>query len=78
VLTLPVVVYSALPFFAGAIRDARRRRPGMDVPIALGVGGAFLASAYATIAGHGPVYFDSVTMFVALVLTARLLELPRA
>ena len=75
VLTLPVVVYSALPFFAGAIRDARRRRPGMDVPIALGVGGAFLASAYATIAGHGPVYFDSVTMFVALVLTARLLEL---
>ena len=75
VLTLPVVFYCALPFFAGAIRDARRRRPGMDVPIALGVGGAFLASAYATIAGRGPVYFDSVTMFVALVLTARLLEL---
>jgi Cu2+-exporting ATPase len=75
VLTLPVVFYSALPFFAGALRDARRRRPGMDVPLALGVGGAFLASAYATIAGHGQVYFDSVTMFVALVLTARLLEL---
>jgi Cu2+-exporting ATPase len=75
VLTLPVVFYSALPFFAGALRDARRRRPGMDVPIALGIGGAFLVSAYATIAGHGPVYFDSVTMFVALVLTARLLEL---
>jgi Cu2+-exporting ATPase len=75
VLTLPVVLYSASPFFAGAIRDIRARRPGMDVPIALGIAGAFAASASATITGRGAVYFDSVTMFVALVLAARLVEL---
>jgi Cu2+-exporting ATPase len=75
VLTLPVVVYSAAPFAAGAWRSLRRRALGMDVPIALGVGAAFLASAFATVRGEGAVYFDSVTMFVALVLCARWLEL---
>ena len=74
VLSLPLVVYCAAPFFAGAWRDLRVRRPGMDVPIALGIGGAFAASAWATIVDRGDVYFDSVTMFVALVLVARLLE----
>jgi len=74
ILTLPVMLYSAAPFFVGAWRDLRVRRPGMDVPIALGIAAAFVASAYATVTGTGAVYFDSVTMFVALVLVARLLE----
>jgi Cu2+-exporting ATPase len=75
VLTLPVMLYSAAPFFVGAWRDLRARRPGMDVPIALGISAAFIASAYATLTSKGAVYFDSVTMFVALVLVARMLEL---
>jgi Cu2+-exporting ATPase len=75
VLTLPVMLYSAAPFFVGAWRDLRVRRPGMDVPIALGIAAAFIASGYATVTGKGAVYFDSVTMFVALVLVARMLEL---
>jgi Cu2+-exporting ATPase len=53
VLTLPAVLYCAGPFFKGALRDLRFRRLGMDVPIALGVTGAFAASASATIAGAG-------------------------
>jgi len=73
-LTVPVVLYSAQPFFAGALRDLRARSPGMDVPVALGVGAAFLASAWATWSGRGEVYFDSVTMFVFLLLGARYLE----
>lgn len=73
-LTLPVVLYSAAPFFRGAWRDLHLRRFGMDVPVALGVGGAFTASAWAALAGEGAVYFDSVTMFVALLLVARYLE----
>ena len=75
VLTLPVVMYSAAPFFAGALRDARSHRLGMDVPVAIGVAGAFLASAWSTWSGSGTVYYDSVTMFVALLLLARLAEL---
>ncbi len=75
VLTLPVVFYSAAPFFLGAWRDMRARRPGMDVPVALGVAAAFAVSAWATLTRQGDVYFDSVTMFVALLLVARWFEL---
>jgi len=74
-LTLPVVLYSAAPFFQRAVRDIRLRRLGMDVPVALGVGSAFLASLWATLT-HGPeVYFDSVTMFVFFLLGGRYLEM---
>jgi Cu2+-exporting ATPase len=41
-LTMPVVFYCAAPFFAGAWRDLRLGKLGMDVPVALGVGGAFV------------------------------------
>lgn len=75
VLTLPVVSYSAAPFFQRAWRDVRLRRLGMDVPVALGVGSAFLASLWATLT-HGPeVYYDSVTMFVFFLLGGRYLEM---
>ena len=75
VLTIPVVGYSAWPFFIGAWRDLRRRTLGMDVPVALGVGTAFVASVYSTFSGHGEVYYDSVTMFIFLLLTGRFLEM---
>jgi Cu2+-exporting ATPase len=75
VLTLPVVLYSAAPFFRNAWRDLRLKRVGMDVPVALGVGAAFLASLWATLVGAGEVYFDSVTMFVFLLLGGRYLEM---
>jgi Cu2+-exporting ATPase len=75
VLTIPVVLYSAWPFFIGAWRDLRRRTLGMDVPVALGVGTAFVASVYNTFSAHGEVYYDSVTMFIFLLLTGRFLEM---
>jgi Cu2+-exporting ATPase len=75
VLTLPALVYSAAPFFRGAWRDVVHLRLGMDVPVALGIGAAFAASAWATFSGTGAVYYDSVTMFIALLLIARFGEL---
>ncbi|WP_341675351.1 heavy metal translocating P-type ATPase [Niveibacterium sp. SC-1] len=74
-LTLPVVLYSAAPFFRRAWRDVRLRHLGMDVPVALGVGAAFLASLWATLTGGPEVYYDSVTMFVFLLLCGRYLEM---
>jgi Cu2+-exporting ATPase len=74
-LTLPVIAYSAWPFFAGAWRDLRGARLGMDVPVALGVAVAFGASAVATLRAAGDVYFDSVTMFVFLLLIGRYFEI---
>lgn len=75
ILTLPVILYSAAPFFTNAWRDVTLRRLGMDVPVALGVGSAFAASLWATLSGSGEVYFDSVTMFVFFLLSGRYLEM---
>ncbi len=75
VLTAPVVVVSAGPIFRSAWRQVRHAHVGMDVPVALGIGAAFVASVMATLQGHGETYFDSVTMFVAFLLAARYLEL---
>jgi Cu2+-exporting ATPase len=74
VLTMPVVLFSAAPFVRAAASQLRTRSVGMDLPIVLGLGAAFAASAVATLRAQGPVYFDSITMFVALVLGVRWLQ----
>jgi len=74
-LTLPVVVYSAKSFFTSAWRDLKRRQLGMDVPVSIAIGSAFLASAWATVTGSGEIYFDSVTMFTFFLLAGRFLEM---
>ena len=73
-ITLPALLFSGWSFLQGSLRDLRMRRLGMDVPVVLGLWAAFLASAASVLRGSGPVYFDSVTMFLALVLSARLIE----
>ena len=75
VLTVPVVFYSAQEFFRGAWRDFKLRRPGMDVPVSLAIGGAFSASVWSTLTGGVDVYFDSVCMFTFFLLTSRYLEM---
>ena len=75
ILTVPVIGYSAAPFFVSAWRDLKLHRVGMDVPVALGVGAAFAASVWATLIAAGEVYFDSVTMFVFFLLSGRYLEM---
>lgn len=75
ILTSPIILYSAQPFLKGAWTDLRHRRAGMDVPVALGLILAFCASAYNTWIGQSDVYFDSVAMFVFLLLSVRLFEL---
>jgi Cu2+-exporting ATPase len=75
VVTTPVMVYAGQPFFAGALASLRSRHIGMDVPVAIGIGLAFIASSWNTFAHRGDVYFDSVTMFVFLLLTGRYVEM---
>lgn len=74
VLTTPVLLYSAQPFLKGAYNDLRNLRPGMDVPVSIGILAAFIASVWATLTSSGEIYFDSVAMFVFLLLGARYLE----
>jgi P-type Cu2+ transporter len=69
-----VVFYSARPFFTSAWRHLRQGVLVMDLPVALAIGLAFLASAWATVTATGQVYFDSVVMFTFLLLLGRFLE----
>ena len=70
-----VVLYSARPFFSSAWRHLKMGALVMDLPVALAIGLAWLASAWATFSGTGQVYFDSVVMFTFFLLLARFLEL---
>ena len=79
VLSVPVVLFAAGPFFGGAWRALRRRAISMDLPVAIGIGVTFVASTGAAFDSGGPfgheVYFDSLTMFVSFLLLGRYLEL---
>ncbi|UXH80047.1 heavy metal translocating P-type ATPase [Roseateles amylovorans] len=79
VMTLPVMLLAAGPFFRAAWVQVRSGRVGMDVPVALGLAVAFVAGTGATLDPGGAfgheVYFDSITMFVCFLLGARYLEL---
>jgi Cu2+-exporting ATPase len=71
----PVLIYAGAPFFRGAWRSLGNRAAGMDVPVALALALAYSASAWNTLRGAGDTYFDSVTMFIFLLLTARYIEM---
>ncbi len=74
ILCVPLVLYCAWPVWRGALRSLAQAKVGMDVPVALGILAAFIPSVWATWNDVGEVYFDSVSMFVAFLLSARFLE----
>ncbi len=69
--TLPIIFYSAQGFFKSSFYQLRSFQPGMDVPVCLGLSLAFLASIWTLITVNGEVYYDSIAMFVLLLLVAR-------
>ena len=73
--TTTLLAYPGQEFFIGTWRDLRNRRLGMDVPIVLGLSFAYLGSLHTTWSQSGEVYYDSIAMFVFLVLLARRIEL---
>lgn len=78
-LCLPVMWFSASPFLSQAWRALRQRRIVMDVPVALGMVVMFGASTVVSFNPGGPlgneVVFDSLSMFVAILLTGRWVEM---
>lgn len=73
-LTLPVMLYAAVPFYRSAWRALRMRNLNMDVPVVLGIIAAFAGSAWVTWRGEGVVYYDAITMFTLFLLSSRFLE----
>lgn len=74
VLTTPVVFYAGSVFYTGALRALSARQVNMDVPISLAIGLTYTGGAYATVSGQGPVYFESICMFIFLLLLSRFAE----
>jgi P-type Cu2+ transporter len=73
VLSTPVAIWCASPFFTGALAGLRNRVLHMDVPIALGVAVLYGHGLIATLLDH-ETYLDSLGMLVALLLAGRMLE----
>lgn len=73
--TFLLLAYPGQLFFRSAWRDLKNRTLGMDVPVVIGLSVAWLGSLYSTIRGEGDVYFESIAMFIILLLIARYIEL---
>lgn len=70
-LSLPLMIFCARPVFRSAWQGLRRRQPGLDLPAAFALIAAFAVSTQATFSGQGPVWFDSLSMFLLFLLLAR-------
>lgn len=74
-LCIPVMFYSAVPFYRNAWRGVKNRALNMDLPVSLAMMFAFVASVYATVTNSGVVYFECVSLFAFLLLAGRFLEM---
>ena len=74
VLSLPVVLYAAMPFYRGGWYGIRTLHLNMDTPVSIAIVSAFVGSSWATWNAAGPVYFDAATMFAFILLASRFLE----
>ena len=86
-LSTPVVLWCGWPFFIRGVQSVRNRSLNMFTLIALGTGAAYLYSVAATFfsslfptilhsaTGEIPVYFESASVIIALVLMGQVLEL---
>ncbi len=70
-LALPVVTYSAYPFYKSVISSMRMKRATADIPIVFVILIGFLMSAYNYLTGSDQIYFDSITAFIFLLLASR-------
>ncbi len=79
VLTLLSLAFGAREFFARAwgsiVPWEGFRKLSVDVPISLGILGGFFYSAWATVTGVGELWFDSIAVLIAALLSARWLQM---
>jgi P-type Cu+ transporter len=73
-LAIPVLLYSAYPFYESSFKSIRHKFLNIDTPIALAIIITFIRSAYEVISGTGGGYFDSMTGIVFFMLAGRILQ----
>ena len=73
-LSLPVVFFSATPFYKSGWKALRHGYLNIDAPIALATIVTFIRSMYEVTTGTGSGYFDSMTGIVFFMLIGRVLQ----
>ena len=73
-LAIPVLLYSALPFYISSWKSLKHKFLNIDAPIALAIIVTFARSAYEVLSGTGGGYFDSMTGIVFFMLAGRVLQ----
>jgi Cu2+-exporting ATPase len=75
ILATVVVIVGGWPFFSSAWQGVRRGVVHLDLPIAVGILLGYTGSVYAYLTqGPESAYFDTITIFVALMLVGRWLQ----
>lgn len=73
-LALPVVFYSAWPFFVSAWKGIRSKNLNIDFPLALGISTLFIRSLYEIFVLSSPGYLDSLSALVFFLLVGRWMQ----
>jgi Cu+-exporting ATPase len=73
-LAIPVLLYSAQPFYVSAYKSLQQKYLNIDAPIVLAVLVTFIRSVYEVLSGTGSGYFDSMTGIVFFMLVGRVLQ----
>jgi len=74
-VTTPVVLYSAWPFFTSAARELSHKRLNMDVPVSLAIGLGYAASVWSLVFNVGELHFYAIAMFAFFLLFGRYIEM---
>ncbi len=74
IFSIPLLYFSALPFFTAALIRLKHRKLSIDVSISIAIIGLYGSSVYSVIHQTGEFYFDSIAMFCLFILIARYIE----
>jgi P-type Cu+ transporter len=68
---LPILFYSARPFYQGAWNALKYHILNVDLPITIALLTGFSLSTFSLLRGQGEMYFDSIASFIFLILSTR-------
>lgn len=72
-LFLPILFYSAVPFYRGAWNSLKHKVVSVDLPITVALWLGFIVSTFNLVLQQSQVYFDSTASFIFFILVARYL-----
>jgi heavy metal translocating P-type ATPase len=70
-LALPVVFYSALPFYQSSLVAIKNKTVNIDIPLSFAILFGFFVSVYFVFQQREEFYFDSITTLIFLILLSR-------